>query len=116
MNDEIKALLKQSLLRIPSEHFADRTMQKIHEEAQGTPQPDKGITWSWLFMGVAALVLPVALISLFSFLSIYDSYMQRYFQQFSGNTLLQLSVTTALTLFLLLQLDNLLRMAFGNRY
>ncbi len=116
MNDEIKALLKKSLLKIPSEDFADRMMQKIHEEAQKPPQPGRGIIWSWLFMSLAALILPVGLMFLFSFLSIYDPYMKQYFQEFSGKVFLQLSVTIALTLFLLFQLDNLLRMTFGNKY
>jgi len=115
MDNETRKLFKQSLLRIPSEDFTNRMMQKIHAEVRKEPQVDSGIIWSWFFVGLAALILPIGLMFLFSFLTIYDPYMTQYIQRFSDNIFLQLPIIIAMALILLFQLDNLIRMTWDHR-
>jgi len=115
MDDETKKILKHSLLKTPSKNFTDRMMQRIHKEVLKQPEVDRDIKWSWFFMGLAILILPIGLTFLFNLLSIYDPYLDQYLPKFSNSVFLQLMIIMSMTLILLLQLDNLIRMTLDHK-
>jgi outer membrane lipoprotein-sorting protein len=64
MDKEIKKLLEDNLLKIPSKDFTAQTMRKIHEMQQG--QPVKRKIRGWFFLSpLAATVLSVLLLTFF---------------------------------------------------
>jgi outer membrane lipoprotein-sorting protein len=62
MDNEIKKLLKDNLLKIPSKDFTIQTMKKIHEEYEGCQAKRKINRWFILSPLAAAVVLALFLI------------------------------------------------------
>lgn len=115
MENDIKKLLKQSLLKIPSEDFTDRMMEKILAEAQKQSKPSREIKWSWFFMSLAVILLPIGLLFLIRLLSLYDPYLLQYIPKFSNSILIQLIIAITMALILLLQLNNLIDITISHK-
>lgn len=64
MDNEIKKLLKDNLLKIPSKDFTARTMQKIHEMQEGQPIKRKISRW-FILSPLAASALLALLVTFF---------------------------------------------------
>jgi hypothetical protein len=114
-DNEIKKLMKKSLLHVPEKDFTEKVMERIHAEAVDKTQSSRDIKLSWLCITLAAFILPFGLKFIFRLLSLYDPYLVRYLQKFSDNIIIQIGFVLLMTAILLFQLDNLLQMAYAKR-
>lgn len=110
--NEIKKLLKKSLLKIPTRDFSEQVMARIHKEAIGKPQSSRDVKLSWFCITLAVFTLPFGLKFIFRLFSLYDSYLVAYLQKFSDNVVVQLGFILMMTIILLVQLDNLIGMSY----
>lgn len=110
--NETKKLLKKSFLKIQTNNFSEKVMKRIHEEAIGRPQSSRDIKISWFCITLAVFTLPFGLKFIFRLFALYDSYLVQYLQKFSSSIVVQLGFILLITIILLIQLDNLIRMSF----
>jgi hypothetical protein len=113
-DNEIKILLKDSLLKIPSEDFTSQTMQKIHKMEKEF-QIKRNIKRSYLFICITIFLIPIEFIFLSKLISAYRPYMMQYVQSFGDSTLIELPIAIAVTFILLYQLDSLFRLIIDNK-
>ncbi len=111
-DNDIKKLMKKSLLSVPEKDFTEKVMERIHKEAVDKTQSSWDIKLSWLCITLAAFALPFGLKFIFRLFSLYDPYFTQYLQKFSDNIVIQIGFVLLLTTILLIQLDNLLKITF----
>ena len=114
MDNEIKRLLKDSLLKIPSEDFTDQTMRKINEISEGL-RVQRKIKWTCLFIAMTVLLIPIEFALLSKLISIFRTFMTQSMQSLSDSTYIDLSIVIAVTFILIFQLDNLIRLIMDNK-
>ena len=110
MDNEIRKLLKDSILKVSSEDFTDQVMKKIYEEMHDGAQIKRNIQWACFFTCLSFLLLPIVLTFSQNLFSIYESYITQFIQSLEEVNVIELTIALAMTLILLFQLDNLIRL------
>lgn len=110
MDNEIRKLLKDSILKVSSEDFTDQVMQKIYEEMHDGARIKIDIQWACFFTCLSFLLFPIVLIFSQNLFSIYESYISQFIQSLGEVNVIELTIALAMTLILLFQLDNLIRL------
>lgn len=113
MDNEIKRLLKDNLLKIQSEDFTAQTMQKIHEIQEGL-QFKRKIKWLCLFIGLNILVIQIEFVLLFKLVSISHPHIMPSIRDLTHSFLIQLPIAIAVAFISLFLLDNLIRIIISN--
>lgn len=110
MDNEIRKLIKDSVLKVSSEDFTDQVMQKIYEEVHNGARIKRNIQWACFFTCLSFLLLPIILAFSQNLFSVYESYIAQFIQSLGEVNVIELTIALAMTLILLFQLDNLIRL------
>ena len=106
-NRLIDELLKKSLIKLPSENFTDRLMEKIEAEKAHEKLSFLSIKLSWVFLTIAVIMVPLSLRLITE--TIHQENFLPYIAKISPALLLLFSFLV------LFQLDNLLKTFFGRK-
>ena len=97
-------LIKKSLVKVPSDDFTDRLMEKIEAGKAHEKVSFLTIKLSWSFLTLAVILVPISLRLITA--SFHQTYLTPYIEEISPVLLLIFSFLV------LLQLDNLLKTFF----
>lgn len=100
-------LIKKSLVKVPSDDFTDRLMEKIEAEKATAKPSFLNFRLSWLFFIVSIVLVPVSLRLITG--TFHQPILTKYADKISPVLLVMFS------LIVLLQLDNLLKSFFSRK-